>query len=92
MGSVLFNIFINIDSGTECTLSKFADGIKLGGAADTTEGRDAIQRELNMFKKWEDQNLMRLNKAKCKVLHLDQGNPGNQYRLGEEFIGFIQPC
>jgi len=31
-------------------------------------------------------NLMRFNKAMCKDLHLGQGNPCYQYRLGDEGI------
>ena len=35
----------DIGSTVECTLSKFADDIKLCGAVDMREGWDAIQRD-----------------------------------------------
>jgi len=87
LGPVLFNIFVgDMDSGIECTLSKFADDMRLCGAVNMLEGRDAIQRDLNRLERWACANLMEFNKAKCKVLHMSRGNPKCKYRLGREWI------
>ncbi|PKU46938.1 rna-directed dna polymerase from mobile element jockey-like [Limosa lapponica baueri] len=87
LGPVLLNISVSdMDSGTECTLGKFAGDINLCGVVDMLKGRDAIQKDQDRLERWACANFMKFNKAKCKVLNLSHGNPRHKYRLGGERI------
>ena len=62
--TMLFNIFINdVNSRIKCTLSKFADDIKLCCMIDTPEEWDATQRDLERFKQWTKVNLVSFNRS-----------------------------
>ncbi|PKU49692.1 rna-directed dna polymerase from mobile element jockey-like [Limosa lapponica baueri] len=75
---MLFNVFINdMDNEIQCTLSKFADETRLTGTVRT----DNIQMYLDKLEQWASMDFMKLNEAKCKVLHLGWGNPKFQYKL-----------
>ena len=77
---MLFNIFINkavVSSVPSASLL-----ITPSWVVQLSQQKEAIQRDLDKLKKWAQENLMRFNKAKCKALHLGQGNP----RLWEEFL------
>ncbi|KAK4830473.1 hypothetical protein QYF61_011197 [Mycteria americana] len=68
---VLFNTLINdLDAGVECTISKFADNSKPGGAVDS-ERQEASQRDLDRLEHWAIINGMKFNKSKCWILPLD---------------------
>ncbi|GAB0185466.1 triadin [Grus japonensis] len=86
LGPALFNIFVgDMDSGIECTLSKFANDTKLCGVVNMLEGRGAIQRDLDRLERWARVNLMKFNKAKWKVLHVHWCNPKHNYRWDREW-------
>jgi len=71
-----------LDTGTECTLSKFADNTEQCGVVDMLEGRDAIQRDLDRLEGWACVNCMKFNKAKYRVLHMGWGNSETQVEAG----------
>ena len=76
LGPMLFNIFISdINSGIECTLGKFVNNTKLCGEVNTPEGWNAIQRNLDSLEQLAQENLMRFNKSRQKVLYWVAATP-----------------
>ena len=65
---------------------KLVDDISLCGVINKHEGREATQRESGRLKQWAQENFMRFNKSKCKILYLGCGNPHYQYKIGKERI------
>lgn len=64
--------------------SKIRDPNKLISAIGCLEGRDGIQRGWNRLGQWDIVSFMRLNVAKCKLLHLDWSNAKHDHRLDNE--------
>ncbi|KAK4829439.1 hypothetical protein QYF61_004314 [Mycteria americana] len=46
----------------------------------------AIQRDLGSLEEWTSKNLLKIHKDTCKVLHLQQENPLQLYRLGTVWL------
>jgi len=54
--------------------------------AVTPEGYAAIYQDLNRLESWEERNIMRFYKGKCRFLHLGRNNRIHQYRLGADLL------
>lgn len=78
--------FLPHNSAIEGTFSKIADNIKLCGTFHGLEGRDGIWGNCDKLGICACANLMKLNKARCKVLHVGQSSPKHTQRLVRECI------
>lgn len=69
----------------------------MSGTTDMVEGGEAIQRDEDRLESWVHMNVAKFSKAKCKILHLVQVNPKDDYRFSAEWIesrreGLGRPC
>lgn len=80
----MFNIFISgLDKETKGNFNKFADNTKLESVADTLNGNASVQRDLERDEDLANKTCLKVNKEKCKVLHLQHYNPMHLYVQAE---------
>lgn len=66
LGPVLFKISLSdLEARVERPISRFADDVKPGGAADSLEGQESLQRD--GVGHWAVISGMKFNKSKCQI-------------------------
>lgn len=84
---MLFNILKNyLCARLKGIPKKLVDNNKLGGAVDSLQGREALQRDVDKLEVWTITSHMKYNKGKYHILHLSWGNSGCTDSQGNEIL------
>jgi ribonucleases P/MRP protein subunit RPP40 len=82
LGPLLFLVYINdIDNGLIGNILKFADDTKIYGKVGTSQGIEALRKDLESLSEWSDKWQMKFNIDKCKVMHFGAKNPEAEYNM-----------
>ncbi|CAH8443504.1 unnamed protein product [Dicrocoelium dendriticum] len=63
----------------------FADDVKIWRTINNNIDHDLLQHDLDRIYEWSKRNMLQLNIAKCKVIHL-RHQPGGAYKLGDHTL------
>jgi hypothetical protein len=84
LGPILFLVFINnLDAMAQMIteIKKFADDTKLGQVIKSPADSEKLQSCLDKMTEWAEAWGMSFNVSKCKVMHVGQRNPGQEYTM-----------
>ena len=93
LGPLLFNIFVNdLYAVISSRKLSFADDLKLFRVISSLADCGALQEDLNILMIWCDNNGMRVNCKKCKLISFTRCNDPveNRYLLGSECLDRVQ--
>ena len=81
LGPLLFVIYINdLEENVTGLMSKFADGTKVGGFADSNEDYQRIQQDIDQLETWAKRWQMAFYPDKCEGMHFGRSNTDRKYR------------
>lgn len=84
LGPLLLNIFIDaLDMGLKCMPSKFVEDTEHSGSVDLSENGKGLQRNLDKFGQWAEENFRGVNTVKGPALGSQQA-PCSATGLGSE--------
>ena len=76
LGPTLLIMFINeLPELVQCHNKMFADDLKSNHKIGTHTDPDTLQSDIDIFCKWSEQCLLRINPQKCKVMHCESITP-----------------
>ena len=70
-------------------VKQIADDTKLGGIANTLEDRNKIQNDLDRLQQWAENNRMKFNRDKYKVLNHKKRKQMHIYKMGDIWLNHI---
>jgi ribonuclease P/MRP protein subunit RPP40 len=89
LGPLLFVVYINDMPGILKNRTQlFADDSKILAEVSTEEQIKGLQEDLDLISEWSSRWLLKLNTAKCKVMHIGCQNKKSEYRLNDPLTGF----
>jgi hypothetical protein len=90
LGPLLFLLFINdLPDQVKCECKLYADDSKLMSLANNKDDKSRLQNDINNIIEWTNKWLVKLNKQKCKVMHIGYKNENYSYKISdgsEEYV------
>ena len=75
----------DLPDAIENLVKLFADDTKVYATVNTEEESNSLQRDIDALMNWLDDWLLKVNKTKCKHLHIGQ-ETGAKYTMNNEIV------
>lgn len=89
LGPILFIIFVNdvTEVIKHSAVLMYADDLKIFKVIKTKHDAELLQMDIKSFKRWSEENGLKLNESKCSCITFSKKNPFViDYKIGDQFL------